>query len=58
MSRFDRVVARRMEQLVTRRRPKAGHKTGVLVHKQHVQGDLWWRMRIAELYERRREAAP
>jgi hypothetical protein len=69
VSRVDRIVARRMEAVVTRRRPKAGvvggvlvHKQhvvgGVLVHKQHVQGARWWRTKFAELIERRRSTAP
>lgn len=54
MSRVDRVVARKMEAVVSRRRPKEGCKTGgIVVYKQHLRGDRWWRMRFAELGERR-----
>ncbi len=58
MSRFDHVMDRRLENLTTRRRPKSGVPGGVItVHKQHIRGDRWWRMRFAELTEKRREAA-
>jgi hypothetical protein len=58
VSRVDRIVARRIEAVVTRRRPKAGVVGGVLVHKQHVQGARWWRTKFAELVERRRSDTP
>jgi hypothetical protein len=58
MSRFDRVMARRLERVIERRRPKAGHKTGVIVLKQHLRGDRWWRAKFAELIEKRTESRP
>ena len=49
---------RRMENLVSRRRPKSGAPGGVItVQKQHIRGDRWWRMRFADLVEKQREAA-
>lgn len=53
MSRFDRVMARRLEAVTSRRRPCDGKPHGIIVHKQHRRGDRWWRMRFAELVERR-----
>ncbi len=54
MSRFDHVMKRRLEQVVTRRRPKSGAPGGIItVHKQHIRGDRWWRMRFADLIEKR-----
>lgn len=57
MSRFDHVMARRLEHITERRRPKSGAPGGVItVRKQHVRGDVWWRMRFAELVEKRSDA--
>lgn len=58
MSRFDRVMARRLENVTSRLRPREGHPHGVIVHKQHIRGDRWWRMRYAEIVERRKEQSP
>ena len=53
MSRFDHVMNRRLENLVERRRPKAGVPGGVItVRKQHIRGDRWWRMRFADIVEK------
>lgn len=58
MSRFDHVMNRRLENVVSRRRPKSGAPGGVItVLKQHVRGDVWWRMKFADLIDKRTEAA-
>lgn len=57
MSRFDHVMARRLEMITERRRPKSGAPGGVItVRKQHVRGDVRWRMKFAELTDKRVEA--
>lgn len=58
MSRFDHIMDRHLENTITRRRPKSGVPGGVItVYKQHVRGDRWWRMRFADLIEKRRSEA-
>ncbi len=56
MSRVDRILARKLETVVSRRqRTEAGKgPPGFrIVMRQHRRGDAWWRTKFAELVETR-----